>query len=138
MIIAQELAKALLNKANEVAIANSYTLIPQGQQYSPGIDETYVMESCLFGDNTTIGYANNSKDIQFGVYQIAIYTPKTQEGYRWLGLSIADKFSEAFAMGAQLSSGGQMVEILKASVTSPTLSSTHMTHILSVRFNVIN
>lgn len=138
MILARDLAKALLNKANEVAAANSYTLIPQGLAHAPSVNETYVTEACIFGENNTLGMVTDSDEIQYGIYQIAIYTPKSDLGYRWNGLSIADTFKSAFTFGLRLSYNGQMLKILETSTTTPTLSDTHMAHVLSVRFNVIN
>lgn len=138
MINKNDLAMALLTKANEIATTNSYTLIPFGMQYNPNASDTYITESCLFGDDNSIGMANNSSDIQFGVYQISIYTPKTDVACRWSGLEIADKFTCHFAMGLKLTYNAQTVEIIKASLTTPRLSDTHLAHILSVRFNVIN
>lgn len=138
MISKKDLAKALLNKTVEVAGDNNYNLIPYGEKYDPGVNETYIKEYCIYGDDNTVGMANNSSDIQFGVYQLSIHTPKTETGYRWKGAEIADVFTSAFSMGLQLTYNGQMVEILKASLTIPSISNTHMVHILSIRFDVIN
>ena len=139
MISKFDLAQSLLDKAVSVSSDNNYTLIPFGEKYEPSASETYVTEYVIYGDDNSLGYSVESSDIQFGIYQLTIYTPKTEKGYQWKGLAMVDVYSREFSQGLHLASKqGQQIEIIKASTSAPNLSKTHMAHVLSIRFNVIN
>jgi len=138
MISKNDLAKALLNQARVISTANSYLLIPNGATYEPDPNTTYIQEFMIYGDDNSIGMADCSSDIQLGIYQININTPKSLEGAKWLGLKIADIFQAGFARGTQLTYNGQMVRTKNSSIQPMDGDDTHEIHILSVSYSVIN
>jgi hypothetical protein len=137
MINKHDIAKALLNKARQVASDNSYLLIPDGESYEPDLNATYIQEKTLYGDDNSIGLADASSDIQFGIYQINVNTPKSDIGGKWSGLKIADIYQLGFAKGTELTFGGQMLRIKNTSIREMEQMKTHFTHILSAEFSVI-
>jgi hypothetical protein len=89
MISKFDLAKALLTKAQAIADANDYLLIKDGESYKEDVNTAYIQEFCLYGDDNTIGLSASSHDIQFGIYQLNVNTPKSFAGAKWLGLNVA-------------------------------------------------
>ena len=130
-----DIAKALRNAAKTVSDANSYTLIGEGVIYSPDPNDTFVQEFVLYGDDNPLGVADNSSDIQIGIYQLNINVPKNQS--KWVALEIIGVFDTAFPKGLELTFNSQMLRV-KASSLSPQLENeTHLIDILSVTFSVI-
>ena len=138
MISTFNIAKALFDKARQVSTDNSYLLIPQGEKHEPDPNETYIEEIPLYGDDNSIGLADNSSDIQFGIYQINVNTPKAQAGGKWSSANIADIYKAAFSKGLELTFGGQMLRIKNTTVKPLDMNDTHFTHVLSITFSVIN
>lgn len=132
------IAKALFNEAEQVSTANSYLLIPQGEKHESNPNETYIEEFPLFGDDNSIGLSDNSSDIQLGIYQINVNTPKAQAGGKWSGLNIAGVYQAAFSKGLELTFGGQMLRIKNTTVKPMDMDDTHFTHVLSIVYSVIN
>jgi len=138
MINKFNLAKALLDNAEAISVANSFLLIPDGEAHDPNPNETFIQEKPLYGPDNSVGLADNSSDIQIGIYQININTPKAQEGGKWSGLQIAGVFQAGFNKGLQLTFGGQMLRIKNTNIEKMDENDTHFIHILSVVFSVIN
>lgn len=132
------IAKALFDKAEQVSTSNSYLLIAQGEKHEPNPNETYIEEFPMFGDDNSVGLADASSDIQFGIYQINVNTPKAEKGGKWSGLNIAGVYKSAFSKGLTLSFGGQNVRIKNVSVNPMNMNDTHFTHVLSITYSVIN
>ena len=138
MISKHDLAKALLNKAREIATANSYVLVPDGSKYEPDQNTTYIQEFVIYGDDNARGIEDSSSDLQFGIYQISVNTPKALSGAKWLGLKIADIFQTGFARGTELTCNSQTVRTKNSSIQPMETDDTHETHILSVTYSVVN
>ena len=138
MINKFNIAKALFDKAEQVSTDNSYLLIAQGEKYEPNPNDAYIEEKPLFGDDNSIGLSDDSSDIQFGIYQINVNTPKVEKGGKWSGLNIAGVYQVAFSKGLELSFGGQTLRIKSTTVKPMKMNDTHFTHILSVVYSVIN
>lgn len=136
MISKFDLAKALRDQATIVATANSYTLVGNGEGFEPDVNASHIEEIVLYNDDESIGLANNSSDIQLGVYQLSVHSPKTQT--KWIGLQIIDVLSTHFVMGLKPSFNGQQVVIKKASLSPMMQNNTHIIHHLSITFSVIN
>lgn len=137
MINKKNIAQALVLQANTIASLNTYIFITQGEQYEQNINDTYIEEMPLFGDDNSIGISDNSSDIQFGIYQLNIYTPKSNDGGRWEGLEIADVYQAGFAKGLEIEQGGQVVRIKSTSLAVMQQTKDHFKHILSVAYSVI-
>ena len=136
MINKFSLAKALRDNADVVAAANSYTLIGFDTAYETNPNDAYVKEICLYGNDKAIGLADNSSDYLTGVYQISVYTPKTQT--KWSGITVADIFAVAFARGVTVTHSGQSAR-MKNNYLSPMMQDdTHYIHNLTIEFSVIN
>ena len=138
MINKHDLAKALLNQARLIAVNNSHTLIPNGMKYQPDPNTAYIQEFVLYGDDNGRGTEDNSKDLQLGVYQITINTPKAQDGSKWSGLKIGGVYQSGFARGTELIYNGQVVRIKNASLIPMDSDDTHNVHILSINYSIIN
>lgn len=138
MINKFNIAKSLLDKAKQVSSDNSYLLIPDGESYTSEPNTTYIEEKVLYGDDLSVGISDNSSDIQFGIYQLNVMTPKAEEGGKWSGLQIAGVYQTEFSKGLELSFGGQMLRLKNASVKPMGQNDTHFMHVLSVEFSVIN
>ena len=138
MINSFSIVKALLDKAQQVADDNSYLLIPHGKSYKPDVNTAYIEEFTLFNESISIGMADNSSDIQMPIYQLNINTPRSNVGARFMGLIITGVYQEAFKKGTQLTFNGQMIRAKDAKVTQAAVHDTHLTHILSIEFSVIN
>jgi hypothetical protein len=136
MINEFNLAKALRDKAQEIATANSYTLVANGEGFAPEVGETYIEEIVLYGNNDTIGMPNDSSDIQIGIYQININTPINES--KWAGLAIVNVINPEFPKGLKLTFGGQLVVIKTTTLEPMQKNDTHLIHILSISFSVIN
>lgn len=137
MINALDLAKALANNALSISTINGYNLVPNNETYLPGINETWVQQAALFGDERG-GLADDSSDLQFGIYQISIHTPKTTPSAEWDGLAIAGVYKTGFKRGTELVYNNQMVRMMDSSLRPLDFSATHLTTVLSVRYSVIN
>lgn len=135
MISKFNIAKALIDQAQVVADANTYLLIPRGKQFTPEVNVMHVEEYVLYGDDNSVGLSDNSSDIQFGIYQLSIHTPKTET--KWNGLSVVDIFQASFVKGLQLTSGGQMLRIKSSALGPMFQNDTHFIHILSITYSVI-
>jgi hypothetical protein len=138
MINKFNIAKALLDNAQTISNDNSYLLVPDGEEYTKKPSETYIQEMPLYGDDESIGISDDSSDIQFGIYQINVNTPKAEEGAKWSGLTIAGVYQTGFAKGLTLSFGGQSLRIKNTSLAGMQQNDTHFIHILSITFSVIN
>ena len=138
MISKFDLAKALYDNAKTISDANGFTLIADGEKYETDPKVGYVREFTLFGDDEPIGISDDSSDIQRGIYQLTIYTPKVQEGGKWKGLKDAETYQAGFARGLQLTYNGQTVRIRNSSVAPTRSDDTHFMTVLSVRYSVIN
>ena len=138
MISSFSIAKCLLDKTQEVATANGYTLVQFGAKYSPSPSETYIREIPLFGEDRMIGLADNDSDIQYGFYQINIYTPKDNTGGKWQARTIESVFKTAFKKGTELTHNAQMLRTRNSKVIQSDSNDTHNVHILSINYSVIN
>lgn len=132
------IAKALFDKAEQVSTSNSYLLIAQGEKHEPNPNETYIEEMPIYGDDDSVGLADTSSDIQLGIYQINVNTPKAEKGGKWSGLNIAGVYKAAFSKGLTLSFGGQSLRIKNTTVKPMDMDNTHFTHVLSIVYSVIN
>jgi len=138
MINKHDLAKALLNQARLIAVNNSYNLIPNGKAYQPDPNTAYIQEFVLYGDDNAIGMSDNSCDIQLGIYQITINTPKAQEGSKWTGLKIGGVYQSGFARGTELIYNDQKVRIKNSALSEMDSDDTHDAHALSIKYSIIN
>ncbi len=138
MINKFSIAKALLDNAQSIADTNGYDLVPEGGEYTADPNTTYIQEYCLYGDDNMIGMAAGDNDIQFGVYQININTPKAMAGAKWLALNIAGVYQSGFSKTTQLTNDGQKLTILGSSLNQLDGDDTHMQYVLSINFSVIN
>ncbi len=136
MISKFDLSKALRNQAVIVAAANDYTLVANGEAFTPDVNSSHIVESVLYGDDNSIGLADNSSSISFGIYQLSVHSPKTQSKY--VGLAIVDVLQTSFSKGLELTSNSQMVRIKTASLSPMMETDTHLIHHLSLDFTVIN
>lgn len=136
MISKFDLAKALRDKADLVATANSYKLVANGESFEPDVDKSHTVEIVLFGDDNSVGLPNASSDISFGIYQLSVHSPKSQT--KWAGLEIADVWKAAFSKGLQLTFNSQLVVINTSSLSPMMQNGTHLIHHLSITFSVIN
>jgi len=135
MINKFDIAKALRNEAKTVSDANSYTLVGEGESFSPDPNTTYIEEFVLYGDDNPIGVADNSSDIQIGIYQLNINVPKTQS--KGAALVIIGVFETAFLKGLELTFNSQTVRMKAKSLAHLDENDTHLIHVLSVTFSVI-
>ena len=138
MISKHDLAKALSNKAREIATANGYNLIANNEQYTPDVNEEYIQQFTLGGPSNALGMEDDSPDLQFGVYQISVHTPKSSRSAEWDGLKIAEKFQLGFKRGTELVYNNQMVRTKESDIQPLKYDPTHLMHVLSVRYSVIN
>lgn len=139
MISKHDLAKALSNKAREIATANSLTLVANNEQFTPDVNGTYIQQFTIFGDdNAKPSLSDSDSDAQIGVYQINVHTPKADLSAEWDGLKIIDAYQAGFYKGLELPYNGQMVRIKTGSVRNIEFFETHLTHVLSVEYLVIN
>ena len=138
MISKFDLAKALYEQAKLIAGNNSYLLIPEGKEYEPDPNATYIQEFVLYGPDNAIGLADCSNDMQLGIYQINVNTPKAQAGAKWAGLKIGDVFQAGFARGTQLIYNDQMVRMKNSTLLPMDPDETHEVHVLSINFSIIN
>lgn len=138
MINKFSIAKALRDQAATIATINSFTLVGNGEGFTPDVNQTYIQEITLYGDDNTIGVADDSSDIQIGVYQMSVYTPKSEDGAKWAGLQIINIFQIGFPKGLELTFDNQTVRVRNASLSSMMQDDTHLIHHLSIVFSVIN
>jgi len=138
MINKENIAKALLNEAKQVASDNSYVLIREGENHESDPNETYIEEMVVYGGDNSIGLSDASSDIQFGFYQINVNTPQAEASGKWDGLTIIGVFQTAFRKGLELEDGGQTIRIKNVTLATMMQSKTHYIHILSIDYSVIN
>ncbi len=136
MISKFDLAKALHDKAKLISDVNNLKLVTNGEQYSGGVNEIFIQEFLLFGNDVSIGIADNSSDISVGIYQLNINTPKVKT--KWSGLKFTDIFTNGFSKGLELTFNNQKVRIRTTSLETMMENETHFIQILSIRFSVIN
>lgn len=136
MIDEFDLAKALRDQADIVAAANSYTLVGNGEGFEPDVNALYIEEIVLYGNNESIGLANNSSDIEIGIYQLSVHSPKTQP--KWVGLQVVGVLKAHFVRGLKPSFNGQQAIIETSSLAPMMHNDTHLIHHLSITFSVIN
>lgn len=136
MISKFNLAKALRDEAKVVTDANNYVLVGNGEEFEPDVNESHIEEIVLYNDDETIGLANNSKDIQIGIYQLSVYSPKTKS--KWTGLQIVDVLAAHFTRGLKPEFNGQQIVIETSSLSPMMQTETHLVHHLSIKFSVIN
>ena len=138
MISKFDLAKALYEQAKLIAGSNSYLLIPNGEAFEPDPNATYIQEFPLYGDDTPRGIEDDSPDMQIGIYQLSINTPKSNEGSNWQALAIAKVLQLGFGRGTELIFNQQMVRMRSSSLTQLDDDDTHKIYALSITFTVIN
>lgn len=136
MISKFSIAKALHDKLKSVSDGNGYTLVGNGVGYDPSPSDSFIQEFVIYGDDLSVGLSDSSSDIQFGVFQINVNTPKTQTN--WSGLAVVDVISGEFAKGLELTHNSQMVRIKNASAEPMFQNETHLVHVISVTFSAIN
>ena len=138
MINKYSISKALYDNTKQVSTANGFLLIANGKAYTPSPNDVYVQEMTIYGDDNSVGIADNSSDIQMGIYQININTPKALTGGKWQGLQMVDIYQAGFSKGLELTFNGQMLRIKSAKLSTMMQSDTHFIHILSIAYSVIN
>ena len=131
-----DLAKALRNQAKIVADANSITLVGNGEGFSPDVNLSHIEEIALFGDDNTLGHEDTSSDMQVGVYQLSVHTPKIQT--KWEALRIIDILQASFVKGLELTFNGQLLRLRNGSISTMDQNETHLIFHLSIVFTVIN
>lgn len=136
MIKKFDLAKALRNQADIVATANSYVLVANGEGFEPDINNSHIEEIVLFGDDNSVGLSDLSSNIQFGIYQLSVHSPKHKT--KWAGLKIIDVLQASFVKGLELTFDGQMVRIKTTSLAPMMQNDTHLIFHLSITFSIIN
>ncbi len=142
MINPSDLAKALINEAKIITDANSITLVTSdgktedGERFSPDVNDPYVQEFVLFGDDTSVGLANDSSDIQIGIYQLSIHSPKTKS--KFIGLDIAVLLKNHFVRGLEPTFNGQKAVVIVSSLSGLMPTETFNVYHLSITFSVIN
>lgn len=138
MINKFSLAKALYDNAKFIADNNGYNLVAEMESYTSDPNEAYLTEAVLYGPDNTIGLADCSNDIQLGIYQINIYTPKANQGAKWQGLQIGGVIQAGFSKGTQLTHNDQMVRIKNTSLIPLGEDDTHLITILSINYSIIS
>lgn len=136
MISEFSIAKALRDKADIVATAIPVTLTGADVGFKPKPDQTYVEERVGYGPTNSVGISDSSSDLQIGIYQLSTFTPKTEP--KWNGLDITDKLALGFPKGTELIHNSQMVRIKESSLTPMMQNDTHLIHVLTVTYSVIN
>lgn len=136
MIKKSDLALALRTKAIEVTTANSITLVFSGREFTPEVDQSYVKEDPLFGDDNKIGYEDTSSDFQIGIYQLMVFSPREKSNLA--GLDIVDVLAIGFARGTELTENGQMVRTMETTVTPLDYNNTHLMYAVRIKYSVIH
>jgi len=136
MINVFDLAKALRNEAKIVTDANSFTLVGNGEGFEPDVNQSHIEEIVLYGDDDSVGLGNDSSDIQIGIYQLSVHSPKNDT--KWAGLKIVGVLKDHFVRGLKPIFNSQMVVIETSSLAPMMQNDTHIIHHLSIEFSVIN
>ena len=136
MISKKDLALALRNKAKEIADANSYTLVTAGQEFTPDVNQLYITEAPLYGNDNLVGLEDNSNDSQFGLYQLTVLSPRTLT--KWAALDIVDILQIGFARGVEMTVNNQTVRAMNTSITELDYNPTHLMYAVRVAYSVIN
>lgn len=134
MIDIKNTSIALKNLAKATADTEGVT-ITGSYSYQPQANEKYVVDTVLFGDDSPIGMASGSRDIEYGIYQLSVRVPKNLPDNDCLDLSTA--FRSAFTRVSVLSYGGQSLKIERTSKTGIRYSDTHKMIDLSFTYSVI-
>lgn len=137
MINKMYVAQALKLQAKTATDALSVTLIGGDKGYQPTPTQTLVIESPLFGDDEAIGVGDDSSDLQTGIYQLDVLTPKVN-GNKWQALNLATQINQYFTRGTELTKSGQKVRIKNTNTSSLIQDDTHFRYALSITFTVIN
>jgi hypothetical protein len=138
MINKFSLAKSLYDQAKLISNSNSLNLVADGEEYTTTPNEEYIEDHVLFGKDDSVGISDASSDIQLGVYQLTINTPKAEEGAKWRGLQIANIYQEGFPKGLELTHDNQAARIRNTSIVPLGQNDTHLVFVLSVQYSVIN
>jgi hypothetical protein len=102
-------------------------------------DEVAIFDDLLLNDDRSIGLADNSSDMQMGIYQVSIYIPRTfQSNSEWSGLAISDRIQAGFAKGKELCEDGQLTRIKNSKTNELDPVETHFIWAVSIKFSVIN
>lgn len=136
MISKFNLVEALRDRAKTTTDNLSLRLVSAGEGFTPEIDESYIAEITLFGDDIDLGLNDNSSTMQLGVYQMTAFVPKNQT--RWTALKIIDDLQAAFPRELALIFGGQTVRLKSQAVSSLFEDNTHYSYVLSINYSVIN
>lgn len=134
MIDIKNTSIALKNLAKATADTEGVT-ITGSYSYQPQANEKYVVDTVLFGDDSPIGMAAGSRDIEYGIYQLSVRVPKNLPDNDCLDLSTA--FRSAFTRVSTLSYSGQSLKIERTSKTGIRYSDTHKMIDLSFTYSVI-
>lgn len=136
MISTFDLAKALRDQAKIVTDANGLTLVGNGEGFAADVNESHIEEIVLYGDDNSVGLAAATSDIQFGIYQLSVHSPKNQT--KWAGLKIIDILQAHFVRELKPSFNGQGAVINDSSLSPMDQNETHLIHHISITFSVIN
>jgi len=140
MISKFDLAKGLRDQAKIVTDANSLILVSDAKTedekiFIADVNNSHVVESVLYGDDSSIGLAGSSSDIQIGIYQLSVYSPKIDP--KWTGLRIVDLLQTHFVRTLEPTFNGQKSVIVDSSIGPMMNDDSHFVHHLSIRFSVI-
>lgn len=138
MISKRDLNIALLTQADVAATGTGYEMLAQMQEYTEQVNQGYIREALLVGDDQPMGLSFNSCSYQFGIYQLMINTPRVKESDQLDALAITDKIQGEFPRGLKLTHNGQSLRITTSSVRKLDPTDTHLKTALSVGFSVIN
>jgi len=134
MISKFAVSKVFTDKA--VAAAGSIKFVANGEQYSPSIDEPYIKESMLYGNDESIGMKSTDSDVERGVYVLTIYVPRTNKGSKWQGLQLVDTLRGEFPKFTKLSDE-PLIMSREAFVNPMKTGKTHNSYDIDVRFTAI-
>ena len=102
-------------------------------------DEVAIFDDLLLSPDRSLGLADNSSDIQKGIYQVSIYIPRTfQSNADWSAMAISDRIQTGFKKGLELCEDGQMTRMKNSRVNELDPIDTHFIYAVSINFSVIN
>jgi hypothetical protein len=130
-------SKALLDKLQIFADAQSYRIAIQGASFTPVTTETYLKETFLANETDPLNLAFDSTDRQDPIYQIDVYTPKGQGG-KWPSQQIGNLLKEEFKRAPIFfNDGAQTIQITNVSGRLMTSSDTHNWYMINVDLVVL-
>lgn len=136
MIDQMKTARSLVDKINSFCIANSFTLIVDGESLIKDSDVIYIEEKLLNNKESSVGKNPTSSDIERPVYQLNIFTPR-QFG-KWKAGEIFNLLKVEFPkMTFVLNDGSQTVKIESLSSTPVIYPENHGVSFVSVNLTVI-